>query len=58
MTKDELLNLWKWRLQQFLNDPEVAKNMDAGVAMGVQHARLVTLKQCIKELEGMKNEPI
>lgn len=51
MSKEELVDLWKGRLEQFLIAGEVVKGMDPGVAMGVQHARTITLKQCIKELE-------
>lgn len=52
----ELLDLWKERLGRFQERPEVALGMDANVAMGVQHGRIVALKQCIEELEKKINE--
>jgi len=52
-----LIKLWENRLQRFSHNPEIAKGMDTRTAMGVQHARLVTLKQCIKELRHNINNP-
>ena len=37
---EELIKLWEQRLQRFQDHPEVAKNMDPAVSMGVQHARV------------------
>jgi hypothetical protein len=55
MNKEELLDLWKKRLEQFENDSHIAKGMDSRTAMGVQHGRTLCLKDCIKELESLKD---
>ncbi len=50
---DELIKLWQDRLEMFKQKPEVAKSMDAGVAMGVHHSRVKTLETCIRELQAV-----
>ena len=52
----DLIALWRERLQRFEENPEVTKGMDESVAMGVQTGRIITLAQCIRELEkAVKN---
>ena len=53
-----LIELWKNRLQRFEQNPEIAKGMDTRTAMGVQHARLTALKECIKELNELNENEV
>jgi hypothetical protein len=46
-----LIEKWENQLKRFQENPRIAKNLDSSVAMGIQNARLMTLKECIKELE-------
>lgn len=52
---NDLLKKWNERLEFFKNHPEVAKGMVSTVAMGVQQGRIVTLQECIQELENFKD---
>jgi hypothetical protein len=49
-TQEELLEKWRKKLKDFLEKPEVARNMSDAVAMGVQHGRITALRECIAEL--------
>ncbi len=49
----ELLETWKKRLERFEKNSNVAKGMSSEAAMAVQHARVLTLKDCIKELQAV-----
>jgi hypothetical protein len=56
MNIEELIVHWKEKLKMFENNPHVAKDMDSNIAMGVQHGRTLSLKDCIRELEDfMRN---
>jgi hypothetical protein len=47
----ELIEDWELRLKNFEDRPFIAKGMDERTALGCQHGRLVTLKQCLEELK-------
>lgn len=63
LIKNELRNTLKdltekhgLRLERYIANPQVAKGMDATVAMGVQHGRIKELKLCQQELKDILND--
>lgn len=48
---NDLLKMWKERLERYENNPDIAKGMESQVAMGCQQGRVISLKMCILELE-------
>lgn len=48
---DRLVSLWQDKLERFMNNPDIAKGMDANTAMGVQYGRTIALKQCLDDLK-------
>ena len=51
----ELIEVWESKLKKFEDRPCIAKGMDERTALGCQHGRLVTLKQCLEELKTKLN---
>jgi hypothetical protein len=50
MNTVDLLEKWEKRLESFKKRPEIAKSLDENTALSIQHARILTLETCIKEL--------
>ena len=53
MNLQEIIDSWKIKLKKMQDDPHMPR-MDERTSLGVQHGVIVTLKQCIKELEAAK----
>ena len=56
MNMKEFIEKWKERLKRFQENSNVAKDMNPLTAMGVQHGRTISLRDCIRELEEATKE--